>query len=285
MIYKLSHLISKLESLKFLGKFIPKNNQNLLYGFLVYFFFCSCGYVKLEINWIVGIVLCHLLMVVLEYVHCLPRENFRIDISLAPTLGISVIVPNEGSPSNVPMQPPEMHVDASEIDLALLENIKSGFMEFTAKNGIEYPKAGVSKDKVQLTGAVEAMINNNPFLSEVKELRKVQDYFITKECSDAIVSDMTEPMRKSCDVQSFNSFKSEISETVHRGFLCASVVYGDGVRILNFTQDFFVVVIFALKIKREEKGWIIRSPVLTGKYCSFLFHVSTSDFLDFRRSM
>jgi hypothetical protein len=163
-----------------------------------------------------------------------------------------------------------------------IENITKVFRTFSSVYGIRESEPGQKLNRKVISKAVDSMINkNSEFLSEMN--RKHQDYHITDDNSEEVVSDMTSLLRPYFENdQRYNAFKSRISSVVYSGLkLCVHSVFQNGIDILSFTNDFFFVVIFTLKIYRTEKGIFVSYPAITGKYSSYLLKVSTSTFLKF----
>jgi hypothetical protein len=284
------HLISKLEGLIFVGNFIPKRNQILLYYFLVYFFLCSCGLLKLQTNWILGITSCHLILVMIEYVYFRHRVNTQVRFFADRIFGIAT--PHLAQSENRNELPviswkfhcPEMHTFifpgggdvAIDLEKSHFENMKTFFSSFTSFYGIDAPG---QKGRNTIGRAVDSKIRKNyEFLREMS--RKHNDYNITAENFDEIVVDMTDQLRPYCDYQSFHAFKSQIAVKIIRGLnLCCYSDVEDAINILSYSKEFFFIVIFTLKICRTEKAFFLSYPAITGKFCSFLLKGSTSDLL------
>jgi hypothetical protein len=164
------------------------------------------------------------------------------------------------------------------VDFADLGTVQRIFCSFAMKYGLAPKTAGSKKNRRKLRRAVTKMLGEANFVTEMT--RKMQDYILTTRNFDEVVDDMTSLMRPFCCEESFRTFRSAIADAVKRGLhLCATSVYEDSVNVLSVTKECFFLVAFTLKIYRVEKGWIISTPVVTGKYASFVLRVSTTDFL------
>jgi hypothetical protein len=164
------------------------------------------------------------------------------------------------------------------VNLTNTKTVIRFFMNFAIKYGLALNPAGVKKNRRSLQHAVQKMLGEATFVTEVN--RKMQDYIITMINFDEVVDDMTSVMKEFCSEESFKNFRGTIADAVKRGLkLCATNVYEDSVNVLSVTEDSFFLVAFTLKIYRTNTGWIVSTPVITGKYASFLLRVATAEFM------